>query len=265
MEANILNHLTSRLTYQNKPVTSWPRTNHWQSSLPPGLPPDLPPGLPSNSLTVPNGLDLPSTFQPSAPVPYLPPSTPAPVLHLYSVPAAPAAEVTVHSLLNEEAGGFDELETAEIDEDLVKSMVSQRDLSEMCESTENAVKLEPEVEKPHSSLTFKELDHIQPSLDESQDVKPEAVDLPTPLPPEDRQVLDRFQSQESRMTQCLVRGRRSVPSLVVEGQVTAWVTSPYSGNMLKPYIRRDTESCAPQLLLLRYSAPATVSAPASAP
>jgi len=209
---------------------------------------------------------------PPSPLTSLPPSP----LTTTSSPL-PTKEVTVTSLLAD----TDDMETT-IDEEVASSMVeeegviqeeemahtmevnqgfpelfqpssvlglSRRELHPGCDKgekskTESSISKASETEavdnvkvkNEHCGTEFKLEAVLEESKGNSSEVEAKSESVEGEV-----RVLDRFQG----------RRRGLEGSLVVSGAVTTWVTSPYSGNLLKPFIRRDQESTPAGLALLR--------------
>ena len=184
-------------------------------------------------------------------------------------------EVSVSSLLDDEAT-MEDLEAADIDEEVVKSLVKGNDFSELFEPTE-VVSLSPPTKKLKNggdenikegattedskvSLIVKEnvsdvSEHSNASNEETVSSERAegagAISL-VPLSEESR-VLDRFQRRGQGGVgaghggdgDCGGGGGQGGGSRVVQGRLTDWLVSPYSGNRLKPYIRCCQESSNP--------------------
>ena len=300
----ILNLPNFRLTYQTKLSNSAKRPLNNLSVLNTRHL-DMPTNFPSSTL----GIDLPSppkgeefiesllpshtrvtsdvaksstSYQAGVDVALL--SSQARVMSDYSVNSSSSQtrvtkEVSVSSLLDDEAT-MEDLEAADIDEEVVKSLVKGNDFSELFEPTE-VVSLSPPNKKLHTGCddngrggasTEDSKETVSDACGNSNASSEETVSseraeggeageiLLVPLSEESR-VLDRFQRRgqgggggQGGAGQSVGGGQggdggqgggggQGVGSRVVQGRLTDWLVSPYSGNRLKPYIRCCQKSC----------------------
>jgi len=183
----------------------------------------------------------------SAPLPSLEPPSPYSPLPLSSSRQSPSVTLLTETAINEE------MESCDIDETIVSSLLEERKECDSPRSCNSPFKLviQPElyIEGNPSPGSMNAATHGVKAHLETYNRIPQ---IPTEGTSTSRsgekdhiQVLDRFQhsSSSASTSTCL--------SLLVEELVTNWSISPYSGTRLSPYIRRDTETEPAGLAILR--------------